>query len=128
MQRTSTSHGRRQARWAMPVLLTAAALVGGQLYQHRQPGPFGRRRGTPAGAVLPGDEDHLLPRRHAWRRFETVVYNGAKAAEAAFGPTVTYQWSDWDPNKMVTQFQEAVATKPTASPSWATPVTTHSTR
>jgi len=44
--------------------------------------------------------------------FETVVYNGAKAAEAAFGPTVTYQWSDWDPNKMVTQFQEAVATKP----------------
>jgi simple sugar transport system substrate-binding protein len=44
--------------------------------------------------------------------FETVVYNGAKAAEAAFGPTVTYQWSDWDPNKMITQFNEAVATKP----------------
>src|SRR5919198_1676613 len=44
--------------------------------------------------------------------FETVVYNGAKAAEAAFGPTVTYQWSDWDPNKMISQFREAVATKP----------------
>ena len=44
--------------------------------------------------------------------FETVVYNGAKAAEAAFGPTVTYQWSDWDPNKMITQFQQAMATKP----------------
>lgn len=44
--------------------------------------------------------------------FETVVYNGAKAAEAAFGPTVTYQWSDWDPNKMITQFQEAMATNP----------------
>jgi simple sugar transport system substrate-binding protein len=44
--------------------------------------------------------------------FETVVYNGAKAAEAAFGPTVSYQWSDWDPNKMITQFQEAVATNP----------------
>jgi simple sugar transport system substrate-binding protein len=44
--------------------------------------------------------------------FETVVYNGAKAAQAAFGPDVTYQWSDWDPNKMVTQFQQAVATKP----------------
>ena len=44
--------------------------------------------------------------------FETVVYNGAKAAEAAFGPTMTYQWSDWDPLKMTTQFQEAVATKP----------------
>jgi len=44
--------------------------------------------------------------------FETVVHNGAKAAEAAFGPTMTYQWSDWDPNKMITQFGEAVATKP----------------
>ena len=44
--------------------------------------------------------------------FETVVYNGAKAAEAAFGPQVTYQWSDWDPQKMITQFQEAVATNP----------------
>ena len=44
--------------------------------------------------------------------FETVVYNGAKAAEAAFGPKITYQWSDWDPNKMITQFQQALATKP----------------
>jgi simple sugar transport system substrate-binding protein len=44
--------------------------------------------------------------------FETVVYNGAKAAQAAFGPNVTYQWSDWDPAKMITQFTEAVATKP----------------
>ena len=44
--------------------------------------------------------------------FETVVYNGAKAAQAAFGPDVTYQWSDWDPLKMITQFEQAVATKP----------------
>jgi len=44
--------------------------------------------------------------------FETVVYNGAKAAQAAFGPDVTYQWSDWDPQKMITQFQQSVATKP----------------
>ena len=55
--------------------------------------------------------------------FETVVYNGAKAAEAAFGPKVTYQWSDWDPNKMITQFQQAWRPSPTASPSWATRVT-----
>jgi simple sugar transport system substrate-binding protein len=44
--------------------------------------------------------------------FETVVYNGARAAEKAFGPDVSYEWSDWDPSKMVTQFQEAVATGP----------------
>src|SRR6478672_7031650 len=42
--------------------------------------------------------------------FETVVYNGAKAAEAAFGPTVNYVWSDWDPAKMISGFQEALAT------------------
>ena len=44
--------------------------------------------------------------------FETVVYNGAKAAQAAFGPDVTYQWSNWDPATMITQFSQAVATKP----------------
>jgi simple sugar transport system substrate-binding protein len=44
--------------------------------------------------------------------FETVVYNGAKAAEAAFGPTVSYVWSDWTPEKMISQFSEAMATSP----------------
>jgi simple sugar transport system substrate-binding protein len=44
--------------------------------------------------------------------FETVVYNGARAAEALFGPTVAYQWSDWNPQTMITQFSEAVATQP----------------
>ena len=44
--------------------------------------------------------------------FATVVYNGAKAAEALFGPNVDYQWSDWDPGKMISQFTEAVATGP----------------
>ena len=44
--------------------------------------------------------------------FETVVYNGAKAAEAALGPSVNYVWSDWDPTNMVTQFSEAVAQQP----------------
>ena len=44
--------------------------------------------------------------------FETVVYNGAQAAAAAFGADVTYQWSEWDIQKMITQFGEAVATAP----------------
>ncbi|MGH9213581.1 MAG: sugar ABC transporter substrate-binding protein [Acidimicrobiales bacterium] len=44
--------------------------------------------------------------------FETVVYNGAQAAEEAFGPSVTYTWSDWDPSNMISQFEEAVATDP----------------
>jgi simple sugar transport system substrate-binding protein len=44
--------------------------------------------------------------------FETVVYNGAKAAAADTGADVQYVWSGWDPAKMISQFTEAVATKP----------------
>jgi len=44
--------------------------------------------------------------------FETVVYNGALAAAADTGANVQYLWSNWDPNTMITQFQQAVATKP----------------
>jgi simple sugar transport system substrate-binding protein len=46
--------------------------------------------------------------------FETVVYNGALAAAADTGADVEYLWSDWDPAKMISQFTEAVATKPDA--------------
>ena len=44
--------------------------------------------------------------------FETVVYNGAVQAAADTGADVEYVWSDWDAAKMVTQLQEAIATKP----------------
>jgi simple sugar transport system substrate-binding protein len=44
--------------------------------------------------------------------FAVNVYNGAKQAEADLGPRVDYVWSDWDPQKMIQQFTEAVATKP----------------
>jgi simple sugar transport system substrate-binding protein len=44
--------------------------------------------------------------------FATVVYNGAVAAADTLGANVSYVWSDWDPQKMLTQFQEAVATNP----------------
>ncbi|MFH1184539.1 MAG: substrate-binding domain-containing protein [Chloroflexota bacterium] len=44
--------------------------------------------------------------------FETVVYNGALAAAADTGADVEYVWSDWNPEQMITQFSEAMATKP----------------
>lgn len=44
--------------------------------------------------------------------FATVVYNGAVQAAADTGANVQYVWSDWDPAKMVTQLQQAVATNP----------------
>jgi simple sugar transport system substrate-binding protein len=65
-----------------------------------------------AGQFCSGVNLVFFPGGTAGGGFETVVYNGAKAAQAALGPNVTYQWSDWDPLKMVTQFQQAMATKP----------------
>lgn len=44
--------------------------------------------------------------------FEQVVYNGALQAAKDTGANVQYVWSDWDPSKMLTQFQQAAATKP----------------
>jgi len=44
--------------------------------------------------------------------FATVVYNGAVAAANDLGADVEYVWSDWNPEKMVTQFSQAVATHP----------------
>jgi len=44
--------------------------------------------------------------------FESVVYNGAKAAEQIWGPKMTYIWSDWSPEKMVSSFKDALAGKP----------------
>jgi simple sugar transport system substrate-binding protein len=44
--------------------------------------------------------------------FAVNVYNGARQAEMDLGPKVDYVWSDWDPQKMIQQFREAVATKP----------------
>ncbi|MCR8723123.1 sugar ABC transporter substrate-binding protein [Frigidibacter sp. ROC022] len=42
--------------------------------------------------------------------FANNVYNGFRQAELDLGPKVTYYFSDWDPNKMLTQMQQAVAT------------------
>lgn len=44
--------------------------------------------------------------------FAVNVFNGAKAAQRDLGPTVRYVWSNWDPEKMVAQFKDAIATRP----------------
>ena len=43
--------------------------------------------------------------------FANNVYNGFKQAELDLGPTVTYYFSNWDPNMMLTQIKQAIATK-----------------
>jgi len=44
--------------------------------------------------------------------FAQVVFNGAQRAETDLGPNVEYVWSDWDPEMMITQFAEVIATNP----------------
>jgi simple sugar transport system substrate-binding protein len=44
--------------------------------------------------------------------FAVNVYNGAVQAAADLGCKVDYVWSDWDPQKMIQQFREAVAMRP----------------
>jgi len=46
--------------------------------------------------------------------FATVVYNGAVAAAKDMGCKVDYMWSEWQPDKMVSQFKNAIAQQPTA--------------
>ena len=43
--------------------------------------------------------------------FSNNVYNGQMQAELDLGADVTYYFSDWDPNKMLQQIQQALATK-----------------
>lgn len=45
--------------------------------------------------------------------FAAIVYNGAKLAAEQTGCTVQYVWSDWNPQKIVQQFSEAIGRKPT---------------
>jgi simple sugar transport system substrate-binding protein len=44
--------------------------------------------------------------------FASVVYRGARDAEADLGCKVDYVWSGWIPEKMISQFKEAVAKRP----------------
>ncbi|MTI59907.1 MAG: substrate-binding domain-containing protein [Firmicutes bacterium] len=59
-------------------------------------------------------EIYFFPGGSPGGTFATVVYNGAKKAEEILGDRVKiyYRWSEWSPQKMVSQFQQAVAANP----------------
>jgi simple sugar transport system substrate-binding protein len=79
-----------------------------------QAAPAATEGGAPAAGTnwCSGTKIVFFPGGAPGGGFETVVYNGALAAAADTGADVQYLWSDWDPAKMITQFQQAVATKP----------------
>ncbi|HER25145.1 MAG TPA: hypothetical protein ENO17_08870 [Candidatus Atribacteria bacterium] len=57
---------------------------------------------------------YFFPGGAAGGTFATVVYNGARAAEEILGDRVEirYLWSEWSPQKMVDQLQQAIAANP----------------
>lgn len=59
-------------------------------------------------------EIYFFPGGSPGGTFATVVYNGAKKAAEILGDRVNvhYRWSEWSPQKMVNQFQQAVAANP----------------
>jgi len=65
-----------------------------------------------AGKTCEGVKIIFMPGGPPGCPFGTVVYNGAVAAAADLGADVEYVFSDWDPEKMVRQMKEAMATKP----------------
>jgi simple sugar transport system substrate-binding protein len=101
----------------LPALVAGVLLVVSACNSSSSPSPAassgaGASSAPAVGQFCTGMKITFFPGGTPGGGFETVVYNGAKAAQAAFGPDVTYQWSDWDPSKMITQFQQALATKP----------------
>jgi len=73
---------------------------------------------APAFASSHGVEDpveiYFFPGGSPGGSFATVVQRGAKEAAEILGDRVKvrYKWSDWNPQKMVNQFQEAMAANP----------------
>jgi simple sugar transport system substrate-binding protein len=90
-------------------LTTMAAFLAGCAKATQAP-----QAGTPsaAGRIGAGIKIVSFPGGSPGGAFETVVYHGAQAAASDLGADVQYMWSDWDPEKMVTQFHDAMATKP----------------
>ncbi len=96
-------------------VLFALALIGMILSACTVPIQAPATTGAAADAAAPwcGDVDiTFFPGGPAGGVFANNVYNGAKQAEADLGANVTYVFSDWDPQKMIQQFNEAVATSP----------------
>jgi simple sugar transport system substrate-binding protein len=109
---------RQGPGWRITAAMAALALVGATAAcgdddsDDSDSGAPSGSGGSTSGQFCDGMNITFFPGGTEGGGFETVVYNGAKAAEEAFGPNVAYQWSDWDPSTMISQFQEAVATDP----------------
>jgi simple sugar transport system substrate-binding protein len=67
---------------------------------------------TQSGTWAKGIRVRFFTGGDAGDAFASVVYKGAKQAEADLGVTVDYVFSGWDVNKMTSQLRDAIAAKP----------------
>lgn len=90
----------------------AASVQAQQAAPAAQATPAAITRFTPEAKWCQGTNIVFFPGGPAGGIFANNVYNGARQAELDLGPTVRYVFSDWDPQKMIQQFKEAVAIQP----------------
>ena len=105
-----------EAQVAAPTEAQAAAATEAQAAPATQAeaAPTSTEGGAPAATAgwCSGTNIVFFPGGPSGGPFATVVYNGAVQAAKDTGANVQYVWSDWDPSTMITQFQQAMATKP----------------
>ncbi len=102
---------KKSLLWIIVLILSISMVTAFSLYGCKEGATAGE---TPAGKHFEGITIWFFPGGPEGCPFASVVYAGAKAAEEDLGPTVTYVWSDWDPDKMISQFKEAIAAAPDA--------------
>ena len=95
---------KKSLLWVAVLVLSVSMVAAFSLY--------GCNKEEAAGKHFEGVTIWFFPGGTEGGQFESVVYNGAKAAEEDLGPTVTYVWSDWNPEQMISQFKEAIAAAP----------------
>jgi simple sugar transport system substrate-binding protein len=97
-------------------LVLLSLLATGCVVPTATPAPQAQAQTTPAaaqGAGWCGDTRIVFfPGGPEGGIFAVNVYNGAVQAQKDLGVRVDYVWSDWDPQKMISQFREAAATRP----------------
>lgn len=99
--------------WVAIALLVLVALALVPMLQQQSAAPVGAQGSDgPQEKWCSGVKIVFFPGGPAGGVFAVNVYNGAVQAASDLGPDVEYVWSDWDPQKMIQQFSEAMATSP----------------
>jgi simple sugar transport system substrate-binding protein len=99
--------------WLIAGLVVLSLLIAGCYYVPVAPeAAGGEAPAAEAEQLCTGVDIVFFPGGPPGGPFGTVVYNGAVAAASDLDANMEVFWSDWNPEKMVSQFKEAIATNP----------------